>query len=309
MSNSQEQGTRRKVPHFSRLDVLQFESGHFLLMCVIHVLNDGIQKELDLLMLLRPLQHDLGRTKRVAAMNDRHFRSKSRQKKSLLHRRIATTDNHNLLPREEESVARRAGGHSMPNQLLLVRQSKPPRRCPTRDDQSLRMNLLMPKVEQKRPLAEISAGQVRHPILGPEALRLLAHVLYQLRPHDSLRKSGEVLHQCGHGQLPTRLVPFNDERLQVCACCVEGCRVSGASGSDDHNIPSFAHGLSCICRLDGPFPITMQCWPVEEPSPCPHFCGSVGLTILDFGGAAAFDSVLIFASSSGTTFFTPSTAR
>src|SRR5215471_18961085 len=92
----------------------------------MHVLDNGIEQEADLLMLLRPLQHDLGRAKGIAAMNNGHFGRKPGQEESLFHRRITTADNHDFFAREEESIAGRAGRHSMANQLLLMRQSQPP---------------------------------------------------------------------------------------------------------------------------------------------------------------------------------------
>jgi hypothetical protein len=82
----------------------------------------------------------------------------------------------------------------MPNQLLLVRQPKPPGRSAACDNQGLGMHNLMPHMQQKRPLAQIGARQVRHPVLRAEALCLLAHVLDQLRAHDSVGKSRKVFH-------------------------------------------------------------------------------------------------------------------
>src|SRR5215471_19422312 len=92
----------------------------------MHVLDNGVEQEADLFMLLRPLQHDLRRAKGIASMNNGHFGRKPRQEEGLFHRRIATADHHDLLAREKESIAGRAGRHSMANQLLFMRQSQPP---------------------------------------------------------------------------------------------------------------------------------------------------------------------------------------
>ena len=54
----------------------------------------------------------------------------------------------------------------MTDQLLLVRQTKPPGRRSAGNDESLRMHLLMPQVQNKRSVAEIRAGQVRHDLRG-----------------------------------------------------------------------------------------------------------------------------------------------
>ena len=59
VANAQEQCAGGEVPDFSGLQVLQFQASHFLLVRVIHVLYDRIEQELDLLVLLRTLQHYL----------------------------------------------------------------------------------------------------------------------------------------------------------------------------------------------------------------------------------------------------------
>src|SRR5215467_10850762 len=127
----------------------------------------------------------------------------------------------------------------MSDQLLLMRQTQPARRSAARNDQRLGMDLLVPEMQGKWPRAQIGAGEVGHPIFGAEPLSLLAHVFDELRPKDSLGKSRKVLHQRGHGKLAARLMPFNDQRLQVRARGVKSCCMSGASGPDDHYVPSF----------------------------------------------------------------------
>jgi hypothetical protein len=68
----------------------------------------------------------------------------------------------------------------------------------------------MPEMQHKWSLAQVRAGQVRHPILRPKPLSLLAHILDQLRPHNPFGETGEILYQRGQGELPARLVAFND---------------------------------------------------------------------------------------------------
>ena len=101
---------------------------------------------------------------------------------------------------------------------------------------------MLADVKRERALAEVDAGEVTHAILGAEALRLLAHVLDQLRAQDSFGKSGKILDQRGQGELSAGLVAFDDQRFQVGARGVQGGGVSGASGPDDDYVSSFAHG-------------------------------------------------------------------
>src|ERR1700687_6249816 len=99
------------------------------------------------------------------------------------------------------------------------------------------------QMQQKWPLAQVGAGQMRHAIFRAKAFGLLAHVLDQLRPKNPFGKSGKVLDQRGHRELSARLVPFDDQRFQISARRVQSRSVSGASGSDDDNVSSFAHEL------------------------------------------------------------------
>ena len=98
----------------------------------------------------------------------------------------------------------------MPDQLLLMWKSEPPGGSATGDNQRLRMNHLMAEVQRKRARTEIGAGQMRHAIFRAKTLGLLAHVLDQLRPHNTFGESGEILDQGGQGKLSAGLVPFND---------------------------------------------------------------------------------------------------
>ena len=194
----------------------------------------------------------------------------------------------------------------MPNQLLLMRQSQPTGGSSAGNDQGLGVHLLMPNVQQKWPLAEIGAGKVRHAVFSAESFGLLAHVLHQLRTQNALGKSREILDQRCHGKLPAGLVTFDDQRFQVGSRCVQRSGVSGASGPDDDDVASFAHGLSYDCRLDGQVPVLMH-------------TAKVGLFLvarrfgsrLRHGFCAGFDfaALVTFANSSGTIAFTPNSAR
>src|SRR5579864_3133181 len=130
----------------------------------------------------------------------------------------------------------------MSNELLLMRQTKPARRCAAGDDQSLGMHLMLADMQRERAMAEVDAGEMPHAVFRAEALRLLAHVLDQLRAKDTVGESGKILDQGGEGELAAGLVAFNNQRLQVGARGVESGGVSGASGPDDDYISSFAHG-------------------------------------------------------------------
>src|SRR6185369_7331682 len=71
--------------------------------------------------------------------------------------------------------------------------------------------------------------------LGAEILRLLLHVLHQVRAVNALRKSWEVFDQRGERELPASLVTADHERLEVGSRGVDGGRISSTARSyDDH---------------------------------------------------------------------------
>ncbi len=76
------------------------------------------------------------------------------------------------------------------------------------------------QMKQKRALTEISTGEVRHAVFGAKTLSLLAHVLDQLRSHDSFRESGKILDQSGKRKLAAGFVAFDHKRVQIGTGCI-----------------------------------------------------------------------------------------
>src|ERR1700722_11860285 len=103
------------------------------------------------------------------------------------------------------------------------------------------MNLMHADMQQKWPLAQVDAGEMRHAVFGSETLGLLAHVLDQLRAENAFGEAGEILDQRGERKLSAGFVAFDDQRLQVGARGVKGGSVSGTAGADDDDVASFAH--------------------------------------------------------------------
>src|SRR5258708_24400104 len=105
------------------------------------------------------------------------------------------------------------------------------------------------EMEQKRTLVKIGACEMSHSILRAKALCLLAHVLDELRTQNAFRKAREIFDQRCKSQLSTRLVPLDDQRLQVRTLGIESSSVAGASGCRYDGITSFAHGLFYDCNF------------------------------------------------------------
>ena len=60
-------------------------------------------------------------------------------------------------------------------------------------------------------------------------LRLLAHVVHQIRAQDAFRKPREVLNQRGQGELASRFLTFDQQRGKIGAGAIDGCGQTGGS--------------------------------------------------------------------------------
>src|ERR1700686_2929733 len=119
---------------------------------VVNVFHHSIEQELNLLVVLRAFEHDLGRSKSIATMNHRHLGGEAGKKERFLHGRVSAADHNNFLPRKKETIAGRARRNSVADQLLFVRQAQPARRRPARNNQSLGVDLMNAQMKKKWPL-------------------------------------------------------------------------------------------------------------------------------------------------------------
>ena len=72
---------------------------------VVDVFDHGVVEELDLGIVARALQHDLGRAEVFAAVHQRHLFAEARQEIGLFHGGIAAAHHHDLLAAIKEAVA------------------------------------------------------------------------------------------------------------------------------------------------------------------------------------------------------------
>jgi hypothetical protein len=85
---------------------------------------------------------------------------------------------------------------------------------------------------------EVDRVEVGHAELGAETDGLLLHVLDEVGTLDALGPSGKVFYQSGDGELAAGLVAFEDKRLEVGSCGVDGGGESGATGAEDDSVAS-----------------------------------------------------------------------
>src|SRR6266853_4714323 len=92
MPDGQEEAVHFLLPHPVGLDVAHFNARHHILRDVIDVLDNSVQKELDLRIGARSIEHDLGCAEVLAAMHQRHFTSKAGEESGYFHAGVAAAD-------------------------------------------------------------------------------------------------------------------------------------------------------------------------------------------------------------------------
>ena len=225
-------------------------------------------EELNFLVLLGAIEHDLGSTELIAAMNQRHLGGEAGEEDRLFHGGVAAANHGNLLAGKKEAVAGRAGRNAVSDQCLFAGQSQPARRGSAGDDQGAGVNGFLAQIQGKRAFAQIGADHVAKLILRPEAGRLLAHVLDQLGTLNALGKAGEILHQRGQRELASGFVTFEHQRLQVGAGGVERGGVTGAAGPDNDNVADVLHKIGSR-KLRQALDCRNRIW-MQPPEPAPR---------------------------------------
>lgn len=127
----------------------------------------------------------------------------------------------------------------MADQGLLRRQVQPACARSRGDDERPGVNNLVAQVQLEGMLGQVGRDQMGHAQLGAKADRLHLHVLDQLWALYPVGPAGEVFYQGSDGQLAAGLVTFQNQRLEVRTCGVDGGGQSGATGPEDD-------GIACI---------------------------------------------------------------
>src|SRR5438874_6545325 len=139
-------------------------------------------------------------------MNDRDFARESCKEDSLFHCRVAASDYGDFLSRKKEPITGSAGGDAVSDECLLIGQAEPTRGCAAGHNQGTRVDGFTTEIQHKRSARQICVDHMAGVELRSEARRLLLHVLYQFRPVDTFRKTGEIFHQRSQGELSTGFV-------------------------------------------------------------------------------------------------------
>src|SRR5213079_1733462 len=112
---------------------------------------------------------------------------------SFLDRRVAAADHADVVPAEEEAVARRAGGQPVTEQALFCWQTKHQRTGTHGDDDGARLVLFVVGPHAERTLGEINPDGLLLQVLRPESRRLCAEVRHELGTLDAVDEAWVVL--------------------------------------------------------------------------------------------------------------------
>ena len=206
--------------------VAQPEPGDVPVALAEHLVDDRVQDELDLLVLRGAVDHDRRRAELVAPVDDHDLAREAGEERRLLHRGVAAAHDRDDLVAEERAVAGRAVRDAASLQRLLRREPELTCARTGRDDDRVRAVLVVADVHPERPLGEVDARDVVGHELRAEALGLAAEVGHHRRPDDAVGVARVVLDVARDHQLAAPVEALDDERGQVGARGVEGCRVA-----------------------------------------------------------------------------------
>ena len=187
-----------------------------------HLFDGGAGEEVDAGVGHGALEHDLRGTELFGSVDERDLGGEAGEEERFLHGGVAAPDDGDLFAGEEEAVAGGAGAYAVADEGLLGGEIEPARACSGGDDEGAGVDGLVAEVELEGTLGEVDGGDVAHLEFGAEADGLLLHVLDEVGPLDALGPAGKVFDQSGDGELAARLMAFEDERLEVGSCSVDG---------------------------------------------------------------------------------------
>eukprot|EP00047_Mylnosiga_fluctuans_P013130 m.29632 g.29632 ORF g.29632 m.29632 type:complete len:340 (+) comp4684_c0_seq1:118-1137(+) len=223
------------------LNILQANCAQQLITESSH--RDVWHHELDLGVVARTCQHDLARTKLRPPVNKNYFRCIAREKRGLLHGRVAAADDKERLVAEDGggAIAYRARGDALVP--VATRTLSGPwevhalRICAGRDNEGVGSHVVVLSEDVERPLREVHLRDHLPQNLCAETLTLLAEAVAQLAAHNTLREAREVLHLRGSCELPAdHSVALKQNGLEFRACRIDGSRMRSRTAADDADL-------------------------------------------------------------------------
>ena len=201
--------------------------------------------------------------KAVAAVNQGNLGGEAGEEQGFFHGRIAAADHDDFLSGKKEAVAGSAGRDPVTNELLLVGSPSQRADAPLAMMSACVCTWCLPRCSRNGRWLKSTLVRCAMRYSAPKRSACLRMFSINCGPMNAFGKAGKIFYQRGQRKLAAGLVALNDERLQIGARCVKCGRVSGASGTDNDDVASFAHNLCRCNRLDCRLQISMQVleWP------------------------------------------------
>ena len=201
---------RRQIrPHVSQTD----SGDHLISQDVVH---NRVPDKGDLLILERPVLHDLGRPQLIPSVDDRHTGGKLCEERGFFHCAVATADHDQFFASEEIAVAGSTGGHAVAHESGFAGNAELNGRSTRRDNKRLGLDRsLAIDCEAERAASEIHGGDLAGQKFSPEPFGLGPHLFHQFRSHNRMVESRIVFHLSGGGQLAAGLQAFDQQGRQI----------------------------------------------------------------------------------------------
>ena len=182
-------------------------------------------------------------------MHDRHLRGELRQESRLLHCRVASTDDHDLLLAKERTIADGAVRNASALETNLGVEPDLACGCARRDDDGacahdVGANLQLVGLRH-RIIRETHLSNVLGTHHSTETLGLRAHLLHQLRAHNAVLETRKVVDIGGDHQLAASGVALDYNGREGATRGVECSRVAGRSATDDCELMN-----SVVCHAE-----------------------------------------------------------
>src|SRR6266852_2038670 len=194
------------------------------------------------------IEHDFGSAKLRAAMNEIDLAGVAGQEDGLFHRGISAAYHGYWFAAEKVSVACSARGNAVAHEVALGRKPEEARRGARGNDQRLGFIRFLAGDNLKRAAAEDNFTHRARFEFGAEPFRLLAHVVNQLGPQNTLGETGVIFNHGGQGELAAGFVAIDHQGLEVGASGIDCGGESGAAAANDDDV---MHSRA-PSRLDSP---------------------------------------------------------
>ena len=204
-----------------------------------------VEDELDLLMGLHALHHDVGSAERIATMDEVDLGSEAGEEEGFFTGGIAAADDGDRDIAVERTIAGRAGGHAVAAVIMhFTRDAQVTGRGARGDDHGLGFVGGFAALELLDRAGEVDGVDAVPGELRTETFGLALHVRDELIAIHAVDEAREVLDLGGRGQLAAGLAALEHQRSEAGAGGVDRGGQAGTAGAEDKDVFSHGHNPS-----------------------------------------------------------------